>query len=77
MANYENHLPLHQTLKDICGMRIRKDIGLLSCLFGKKLIQVSLVRFLFFGREEYRCKVLKLKKTSHEELVQLLSSVTQ
>ena len=39
MANYENHLPLHQTLKDICGMRIRKDIDLLSRLFGRKKYQ--------------------------------------
>ncbi|KAK2702160.1 hypothetical protein QYM36_019227 [Artemia franciscana] len=35
MANYGNYLPLHQTLKDICGMRIRKDTDLLSCLFGR------------------------------------------
>ncbi|KAK2717410.1 hypothetical protein QYM36_006256 [Artemia franciscana] len=78
MANDVNPLPLHQTLKDICGMRIRKDIGLLSCLFGRESIPLCLVRFLMFGKEEYSSfKVLKLKKTSLKELVQLLSSVTQ
>ena len=65
LPNITDHFPLRQKLRDICRMKIRKDIGLLSCLFGslkKNNTRISCAIFIFWRRIGLPFRCFKIKK---------------